>query len=106
MKSNNLSTIAISLTIVLSAIILSYAFMQRNSNNNTITVTGLAERNFESDLIVWKSQFTVKNPTLTSAYSEIKKQSQDISNFLSKKGIDKDAITTIAPMPFRPASWA
>jgi hypothetical protein len=53
----------------------------------------MAERNFESDLIVWQSQFTVKNMNLTSAYSELKKQSESTRKFLIEKGIQEAEMT-------------
>lgn len=92
-KDNILQHSIIAVTIILSVIIASYAFVNRNSDNNTISVTGLSERNFESDLIVWKSQFTTKNGSLTAAYSEIKTNNQLITNFLIEKGIKKEEMT-------------
>ena len=87
MNKNNLQqTIIISAVILISVIIASYAFVNRNNSSNTITVTGLAERSFESDLIVWKSQFTSKNNSLTEAYAEIKKNNAiaQEQNFIAK----------------------
>ena len=97
MNKNNLRpTIIISAVILISVIIASYAFVNRNNSSNTITVTGLAERSFESDLIVWKSQFTSKNNSLTEAYAEIKKNNAIITQFLIEKGIKKDEMTLSA----------
>lgn len=92
-KNNVLQHSIIATAIILSVIIASYAFVNRNSDKNTISVTGLSERNFESDLIVWKSQFTTKNMSLTAAYSEIKMNNQIITNFLIEKGIKKEEMT-------------
>ncbi len=92
-KNNILQHSIIATAIILSVIIASYAFVNRNSDKNTISVTGLSERNFESDLIVWKSQFTTKNMSLTAAYSEIKMNNQIITNFLIEKGIKKEEMT-------------
>lgn len=83
----------IGFSIIISVFIGSYSFVNRNKSNNTISVTGLAERNFESDLIVWKSQFTAKDMTLTVAYATIKKHNEIISDFLIKKGIKKEELT-------------
>lgn len=83
----------IAFAVIISVFIASYSFVNRNKSNNTISVTGLAERNFESDLIVWKSQFTAKDMSLTVAYASIKKYNEIISNFLIEKGIKKEELT-------------
>jgi hypothetical protein len=92
-KNGVLQNSIVAAAIVLSVIIASYSFVNRNSDKNTISVTGLSERNFESDLIVWKSQFTVKNSSLTAAYSEIKSNNAIITNFLTEKGIKNEEMT-------------
>lgn len=86
-------SIVVSLGFVIAIAIFSRAIINRNSSENIISVTGLAERSFESDLIVWKSQYTVKKADLVSAYADLKVQSQIIGKFLSSKGIDPKSIT-------------
>jgi hypothetical protein len=94
MKTTHWLSISIaSLALIISVLILSSAIRNRNESNNVISVTGMAERNFESDLIVWKSQFTVKNFNLTAAYAELKKQSESTRRFLETKDIDNSEIT-------------
>lgn len=88
-----ISTAIIAIAIIAFAFILSDTVRNRNASSHTISVTGLAEHNFESDLIVWKSQFTVKNLNLTSAYAELKQQSEAVRKFLESKGIGKVEMT-------------
>lgn len=88
-----LPTIIISLALIVCMWIFSGTVKNRNKAENTISVTGLSERNFESDLIVWKSQFSVKNMNLTAAYAELKKQSDATREFLVSKGIPEDEFT-------------
>ncbi|MBP6231085.1 MAG: SIMPL domain-containing protein [Paludibacteraceae bacterium] len=83
----------ISLSIIVSVLILSNSFINRNKADNTIAVTGLSQIDFESDLIVWRSYFSVKNATLTGAYAKLKEQNEKILDFLIKKGLDKADIT-------------
>lgn len=90
---NTLTSIIIGLSIIVAMLIASNAVMNRNKSDNNIAVTGLGERNFESDLIVWKSQFTVKSMSLTDAYAEIKQQNKAIHSFLTSKGVSDTAIT-------------
>jgi uncharacterized protein len=94
MKRNQIIAIfVISVTLIFCAFVFSNAIKHRNDATNVISVTGMAERNFESDLIVWKSQFTVKNMNLTTAYAELKKQSESTRHFLESKGIVKKEMT-------------
>lgn len=94
MKSNQLLIVSIlSVCLIISVIIVANAIKNRNASNNVIVVTGMAERNFESDLIVWKSQFTVKDMNLTAAYAELKKQSEATRKFLESKGIAQSEMT-------------
>lgn len=94
--SSNKSIISVSIvavSIILSVFILSNAFVNRNKTDNTISVTGLSERSFESDLIVWRSNYSVKHSRLTDAYAGLKNQTAKIADFLSKKGIESKDIT-------------
>jgi len=94
MKSNTLfPTIIIAASIVFAMFILSNAVINRNKAESTISVTGLSERNFVSDLIVWKSSFSVKNNNMTLAYAELKNQAEKIQKFLVAKGVEADMLT-------------
>lgn len=97
MKSNQLLiTLIVSVCLILSVFIVVDGIKNRNASENVIAVTGMAERNFESDLIVWKSQFTVKDQNLTTAYAELKKQSESTRKFLGTKGILASEMTVSA----------
>jgi len=94
MESKHLLSISVlSFSIILSVWIFSSSIKNRNDSDNVVSVTGMAERNFESDLIVWQGQFTVKDMNLTSAYAELKKQSESTRVFLNEKGIDQKEMT-------------
>jgi hypothetical protein len=94
MKSNQLLiAFVLSVCLIISVIIAAEAIKNRNASDNVIVVTGMAERNFESDLIVWKSQFTVKDMNLTTAYAGLKKQSEATRKFLELKGIVQNEMT-------------
>ncbi|MEI7504427.1 MAG: SIMPL domain-containing protein [Paludibacter sp.] len=94
MKTNLLLIVSIiSVSVFISVVVISNAIRNRNESNNVISVTGMAERNFESDLIVWKSQFTVKNSNLTSAYAELKKQGEATRKFLESREVGKAEMT-------------
>ena len=64
---NYIGLIIVSVAIVFSTFLAANAFKNRNSNNDTINVTGLGSKDFESDLIVWNSSFTKKSTDLKTS---------------------------------------
>ncbi|MCL4857133.1 MAG: SIMPL domain-containing protein, partial [Flavobacteriales bacterium] len=60
--------------------------------NNTIRVTGLGEKDFVSDLIVWSGWFSKKNLVMKDAYAELDKDRESIKNYLISKGIKDNQI--------------
>jgi len=85
-------TIIIALAIVITAIIFSNAFKNRNKSSNNIRVTGLGKQDFVSDLIVWSGSFTRISATLKDAYAELDRDRETINSYLISKGIVKDNI--------------
>jgi len=84
---NNFRSIIISLSVVIAAWILGSAWKSSHSSNHTISVTGLASKDFDSDLIVWSGSVIRKSLELKDAYAEIKKDQETIKKYLIAKGI-------------------
>ncbi len=84
---NNFRSIIISLSVVIAAWILGSAWKSSHSSNHTISVTGLASKDFDSDLIVWSGSVIRKSLELKDAYAEIKKDQETIKKYLISKGI-------------------
>ncbi len=89
---NNVNAIIFGIAIVLASALLGYAIINRNKESGTISVTGLGETNFSSDLVVWEGRFTKYNYDLKMAYSNLEKDKSVITKYLTKKGIDANAI--------------
>ena len=87
-----LNSIIIGLAIIITAYTFSSAYKNRNQKSNTISVTGLGEKDFVSDLIVWSGSFVKKNTDLKSAYSDLNKDQESIKNHLVSKGINEKSI--------------
>lgn len=87
-----LNTFIIASAIVLTAIIISNAFKNRNKTNNVISVTGLGKKDFVSDLIVWSGSFTKKRLNLKDAYAELDIDREGINKYLISKGIKSENI--------------
>ena len=89
---NHIGLIVVSAAIVFSTFLAANAFKNRNSNNDTINVTGLGSKDFESDLIVWNSSFTKKSADLKTAYASLEKDRDALKNYLLSKGVKEKEI--------------
>ena len=59
----------------------------RSQTKKNVSVTGMAERNFESDLMVWSASLSVRAYSLSDAYSELTKQREAVATFLKSKNV-------------------
>ncbi len=89
---NQLNTLLIAVAIVITALIFSSAFRNRNKAGNSIAVTGLGSKDFVSDLIVWSGSFIRKSMVLKDAYAELDKDREKINSYLISKGIKGENI--------------
>ncbi|MBP5709908.1 MAG: SIMPL domain-containing protein [Bacteroidales bacterium] len=94
--SNNakivISTI-IGICFILGAVALGVSFYKAKGPQKTISVVGLAERDFNSDLIVLDFSYSTQNMDMKTAYEELKKQNEIVKAFLTKKGIPEADVT-------------
>jgi hypothetical protein len=88
----HLNTLLISLAIVITALIGSHGFINRNKTNDTISVTGLGKKDFVSDLIVWNGSFSKKNTSLKEAYAALDLDREKIKKYLISKGVKNENI--------------
>ena len=63
------------------------AFKYKSKSTETIVVTGLAEKDFVSDLIIWNGSYSRKTFDLKSTYAAVKQDEAAIRNYLKGKGI-------------------
>ncbi|HAN18356.1 MAG: hypothetical protein A2X13_06930 [Bacteroidetes bacterium GWC2_33_15] len=88
----NLTAILFSVAIIISSLLLGNAYMNRTKTEETISVTGLGEKDFISDLIVWDGSFTKENMDLKQAYAGLEKDKEIIEDYLQNNGIDNKEI--------------
>src|SRR3954467_10406035 len=81
------AAIVISIAVVIAAWIAGSSFEYKSKADETITVTGLAEKDFVSDLIVWNGSYSRKAMDLKSAYAAVKQDENTIRQYLKGKGI-------------------
>lgn len=86
---NNVTALIFSLAIIISAFLLGNAYMNRNKIDGSISVTGLGMADFTSDLIVWEGSFSKESFDLQKAYTDLEKDKEIITAYLTSKGISK-----------------
>lgn len=84
-----IKTTIISLASLVGVLILTGAYKYKYKANETITVTGLAERDFASDQIVWTGNYSRKTMELRTAYAQLKNDEQTIRKYLAGKGVQE-----------------
>jgi hypothetical protein len=85
---SNLAPILFSFAIIVASIVLGHAFVNRNKVVGDISVTGLGEKNFTSDLIVWTGSFSKENTDLKQAYADLENDKNKITEYLKQNGIN------------------
>ena len=87
-----LGTIFIAIAITVGLWMLSGAYKYKFKSLENITVTGMAEKDFTSDLIVWSGSFNRTGSELKEVYSQLKQDEATIKSYLNKKGIPDSSI--------------
>ena len=82
-----LGYIIIAVAVILSVFIIASAARYKFKSGEIITVTGLAEKDFISDQIVWKGSFTRSSYELRTAYNQLKNDEAEIRSYLQQAGI-------------------
>lgn len=88
----HISAIIFGLAIVIAAYFLGNAYVKRANPPQIISVTGLGNENFTSDLIVWEGQFSATNTVLKSAFDQLNNDKNIVKKYLTSKGIKADNI--------------
>jgi hypothetical protein len=90
--SNWLSAIIFALAICIAAWMLSSTWRKTHETKDVIRVTGLAEKNFVSDLIVWSGSFSRRMMSMQEAFASLKKDADAIARYLAAKGVNAKEI--------------
>jgi len=88
-----LGTFFIAVAIVAAASVLSGAWKKTHpTHENGIAVTGLAQQDFQSDLIVWSGSFSQRSMVMKEAYDHLKQNVANIRQYLVSKGVKEQEI--------------
>jgi hypothetical protein len=89
----SLGALFTALAIVIAAALLSGAWKKSHpTEENSISVTGLASKDFQSDLIVWSGSFSRSAPVMKDAYEQLKRDAETLKSYLVSKGIKESEI--------------
>lgn len=82
-----LKTALICVTALIGVLVLAGAYKYKFRAQETISVTGLAEKDFVSDQIVWDGNYSRTMMDLRAAYAQLKTDEQAIRKYLADKGV-------------------
>lgn len=93
MKSNKIIVALIAgLAFVAGCWFLSNTLLKKNQTSDVIQVTGLAEENFSSDLIVWSCTFSKQTMDLKETYKALKTDREKIINYMKSNGLEENQL--------------
>lgn len=78
--------------LIIFALILGNSYKYKYNIANTISVTGNAKKDFESDIVKWTAYYSRKSMDLSEASEQLRKDRQLVKNFLIDQGIDEKEI--------------
>jgi uncharacterized protein len=84
---NYIATAILAFTAIICFWMLANAYKYKFKTSETISVTGLAEKDFVSDQIVWTGNYSRKTMDLKEAYTMLKEDEGKIKVYLNGKGI-------------------
>jgi hypothetical protein len=88
----HLTALIFGFAIVIAAVFLGNAYVKRAQPPHIISVTGLGNEDFTSDLIVWEGSFSAANFELKLAFEELNREKELVKNYLVAKGIKSEDI--------------
>jgi uncharacterized protein len=78
---------------IIVSFVLANAYKYKNKTAQTITVTGLAEKDFVSDQIVWNINYSRTNTDLKTAYTALKEDEKLVKQYLADNAVpDKEIV--------------
>lgn len=92
-RNNWIAPLIIGLCIFASCMAIAFGLAHfRSDGAHTISATGSASVDFESDIIIWRCSFSTWAYTSRDAYKKIKKDAALVKEYLTDNGLNKDEI--------------
>lgn len=80
-------TVLIALAVIVTGYILGSSYLSRGKSDPSVTVKGLGQQSFDSDLIVWRASFSRTAVNLKQAYKDLNADILKVKKFLASQGI-------------------
>jgi len=80
----------------LSAAVATYGLIKTRTVANTVTVTGSAKKQIDSDYVVWKSSFSRQTAELSTAYQLLQEDLVKVKKYLADNGLSEKDYTIAA----------
>ena len=84
------STLLIAAAVIITGLILGKSYLSKGKPDDSVSVTGLGEESFDSDLIVWKASFSRTSYELKDAYAQLNTDLRRVKSYLKSRGITDD----------------
>lgn len=101
MRNNRVSALVLGVFLLAAATVLGYqlsdAAIRFKQFERSVTVKGLAEREYPADVVIWPIQYTVASNDLEQLYGELDRQAESIHAFLLLGGIEPEEISNSPP---------
>lgn len=85
-------TILIAVAVIVTGYILGTSYLSRGKSDPSVTVKGLGQQSFDSDLITWRASFSRNAMDLKQAYADLNSDVLKVKKFLASQGIKKNEI--------------
>lgn len=85
-----------SVAVVGSVAIFARSIINRNVKQHTISVKGMATRDFESDFVVWELELRRQAATPKEGTLAVLSDAEQVRNYLTKKEVTEDEVETLA----------
>lgn len=87
--------IFLSFAIIISAVILGYSAILATQPKPSVLVRGLAQREVDANLAIWRMSYSLGSNELSTLQSEINTKNAIITEFLLAHGLDSDDFSTL-----------
>lgn len=88
----HLGTIFLCFTALISILMITRTYKNRNTANHMINVTGLGKKDFKSDLVIWSGNFEVRGLTLEEASLLLTKEKETVKKYLLNQKVATNQI--------------
>lgn len=89
MKNSTINVIVASIAVIILGCVAVNGYKDRNQAQNSVSVTGMASKDFVSDLIVWSGRFSVKDYTLAGGYKKLEADAEKVRKYFAENGLSE-----------------